>query len=184
MAATQTLSASLEDYLEAIYRLVQAKRVARVKDIAAMLGVQMSSVTGALRSLSGKGLVDHAPYSYATLTPRGESIAREVLRRHQVLTEFLMGFLGLEPEAAERNACHMEHAIEPVVLERLTEFVEFAARCPRAGVQWVHGMAHACGEGNDTAHCEACIEECLAMVRARLAGAAGGNKDTSDEQAD
>ena len=162
MAATQTLSASLEDYLEAIYRLVQAKRVARVKDIAAMLGVQMSSVTGALRSLSGKGLVDHAPYSYA----------------------FLMGFLGLEPEAAERNACHMEHAIEPVVLERLTEFVEFAARCPRAGVQWVHGMAHACGEGNDTAHCEACIEECLAMVRARLAGAAGGNKDTSDEQAD
>jgi len=178
MVATQALSASLEDYLETIYCLVQAKRVARVKDIAAGLGVQMPSVTGALRSLSEKGLVHHDPYSYATLTPRGESIAREILRRHQVLTEFLTDFLGLEPEAAERNACHMEHVIEPVVLERLTEFVEFAERCPRAGVQWVHGMAHVCGEGNDYAHCESCIAACLAGVRARLTGAEGGKPVT------
>ena len=184
MAATHALSASLEDYLETIYRLVQSERVARVKDIAARVGVQMSSVTGALRSLSEKGLVQHDPYSYATLTPRGESIAREILRRHQVLREFLTDFLGLEPEAAERNACHMEHAIEPVVLERLTEFVEFAERCPRAGVQWVHGMAHACGAGNDYAHCESCIAACLAGVRAHLAGAEGGKKDTLDEQAE
>ena len=41
-----------------------------------------------------------------------------------------------------------------------------------------------CSGDEDCLDCEACIEECLAMVRARLAGAAGGNKDTSDEQAD
>jgi len=124
MAATQTLSASLEDYLETIYRLVQADRVARVKDIAARLGVQMSSVTGALRSLAAKGLVNHDPYSYTTLTPRGEEIARELFHRHQVLTSFLSDFLGIDPETAERNACHIEHAIEPIVLDRLIDFVE------------------------------------------------------------
>ncbi|MFW6161376.1 MAG: metal-dependent transcriptional regulator [Planctomycetota bacterium] len=124
MAAAQTLSASLEDYLEAIFLLVRDQRVARVKDIAERLGVQMPSVTCALRGLCERGLVEHDPYSYATLTPRGERIARELFHRHQVLTAFLSDYLGLEPQTAERNACQLEHAIEPVVLERLVAFIE------------------------------------------------------------
>jgi Mn-dependent DtxR family transcriptional regulator/Fe2+ transport system protein FeoA len=124
MCATDTLSANLEDYLEAIYRIVQEDRVARVKDIAARLNVQKASVSGALQSLAAKGLVNHEPYSYITLTPRGETIAREVFHRHQVLTGFLTDFLGINPETADRNACHIEHAIEPIVLDRLIEFVQ------------------------------------------------------------
>jgi len=124
MAVGHHLSASLEDYLEAIYHIVREGKVARVRDIAARLGVQMPSVTGALRSLAAKDLVHHAPYSYVTLTPAGERVAREVTRRHEVLTGFLTGYLGLGREAAERNACAMEHAIEPVVLTRLATFIE------------------------------------------------------------
>ncbi len=128
MPQTLDLSASLEDYLEAIFILVQERRVARVKDIAERLGVQMPSVTGALRSLAKKGLVDHDPYSYITLTTKGERIARDLLRRHTVLTDFLTDFLGLDQGTAERNACEMEHAIEPIVLDRLVEFVEREGR--------------------------------------------------------
>ncbi len=124
MSVTHALSARLEDYLETIFLLVRDERVARVRDIAARRSVQMPSVTGAVRSLSAKGLVNYDPYSYITLTPRGEAIARDLFHRHQVLTAFLTDLLGLEPETAERNACHIEHAIEPVVLERLIEFVQ------------------------------------------------------------
>lgn len=124
MSAAPTLSASLEDYLEAIFVLAREDRVARVRDIAARLNVQMPSVTGAVRSLSAKGLVNYDPYSYITLTPSGEAIARDLFHRHQVLTAFLTDLLGIDPETAERNACHIEHAIEPVVLERLIEFVQ------------------------------------------------------------
>ena len=53
------LSTSLEDYLEAIIRLEKANRVARVKDIAGALNVQMPSVTGALKTLRDKGYVDY-----------------------------------------------------------------------------------------------------------------------------
>ena len=121
---SDTLSASLEDYLETIFHLVEEAHVARVRDIAARMNVQMPSVTGALHSLAAKDLVNYDPYNYITLTPRGDALAREVVRRHEVLTRFLADFLGLDQETAERNACHMEHAIEPVVLQRLVEFVE------------------------------------------------------------
>jgi len=124
MGSADAISASLEDYLETIFHLVEEERVARVRDIAARMNVQMPSVTGALHSLAAKDLVNYDPYSYITLTPRGEALAREVVRRHEVLTAFLTDFLGLDPETADRNACHMEHAIEPVVLSRLVEFVE------------------------------------------------------------
>lgn len=124
MAAAHELSASLEDYLEAIYHLESEQRVARVRDIAERLGVQMPSVTSALRALAARGLVNHTRYSYVTLTSAGARIARDLVQRHEVLTDFLSGFLGLEREAAERNACAMEHAIEPVVLTRLVAYIE------------------------------------------------------------
>jgi DtxR family Mn-dependent transcriptional regulator len=120
---SEELSASLQDYLEAIYHLVREGHVARVKDIAARMNVQMPSVTGALRALVERELVNHDPYGYTTLTERGEAAALEVVRRHEVLADFLARVLGLDLETAERNACHIEHAIEPVVLERLVEFV-------------------------------------------------------------
>lgn len=169
MSTRNSLSASLEDYLETIFLLVQEKRVARVKDIASRLGVQMPSVTGALRSLAAKNLVNHDPYSYITLTPEGEAIARDLVRRHGVLTDFLADFLGLDRKAADRNACEMEHAIEPVVLDRLVEFVEFAQTCPRADAQWLRGAAHACSRGERLRHCEECLERTLAEVRATRA---------------
>jgi len=130
---SRALSASLEDYLEAIYHVASEQGAARVRDIAARLGVQMPSVTGALRTLASKDLVKHDPYSHVTLTPEGERIAREMVRRHEVLTDFLVRFLGLDAATADRNACHLEHAMEPVVLTRLVKLIEGQGpRAPRA----------------------------------------------------
>ena len=52
------LSSTLEDYLEAIFRLEKTKRTARVRDIAQTVGVSKSTVSAALKSLAGKNLVD------------------------------------------------------------------------------------------------------------------------------
>ena len=65
---TEGLSASLEDYLEVIFHLEQSNRVARAKDIADQMNVQRASVTGALKALSGRGLINYSPYSFITLT--------------------------------------------------------------------------------------------------------------------
>ena len=124
---TRPLSATQEDYVETIFRLAEENRVARVKDIAAHLGVHKSSVTGALRSLSEMGLVNYEPYGYITLTAVGEQRARRVLRRHEDLQSFLTEVLGLDDGTAEDAACKMEHTLPDPVVDRFIDFDDYIA---------------------------------------------------------
>lgn len=129
----RTLSASLEDYMEAIFHIASGGSAARAKDIAGALGVSRPSVTGALRALAGRGLVHYAPYGAVTLTRAGLAAAKDVIRRHEALRTFLTDVLGVDREAAERAACRMEHALPPAALERLVRFLRPGARCPCCG---------------------------------------------------
>lgn len=161
---SQKVSASLEDYLEAIYVLEQKYRVARAKDIADYMNVQRASVTGALRALSARGLVYYTPYSYVTLTPEGKRIAEEILYRHRILKEFFNKILKLSPEEAEQNACRVEHAIQPHAVERLVKFLEFLNRCPRAGSEWFDKFETFCEHGISSEACRDCIEQCMVKL--------------------
>jgi len=128
MAQSRPLTASLEDYLEAIFCLVQERRVARAKEIAARLNVSMSSVTGALHSLSARGLVNHEPYSHVTLTEEGRRAAERVVSRHNALCRFLTDVLGVNEVRAEESACRMEHVVDAEVLARLVELADFVQK--------------------------------------------------------
>ncbi|SPF48076.1 Iron (Metal) dependent repressor, DtxR family [Syntrophobacter sp. SbD1] len=165
---TDGLSASLEDYLEVIFHLEQSNRVARAKDIADQMSVQRASVTGALKALSGRGLINYSPYSFVTLTPPGREIAREVIRRHKVLKEFFVNNLQLGPEEAEANACRIEHAIDPTAIERLVRFVEFMSICPRTGTDWFDAFARFCKHGHHTSDCQACLKLCTERMESEL----------------
>ncbi len=126
MGDSSQLSATLEDYLEAISRIISKSRVARVRDIAAAVGVHNSTVTAALKSLSEKGLVDYSPYEVTTLTASGRRAANEIVRRHRLIREFLTEVLLVDEEVADANACRMEHVMDKQVLERLTVFAQLA----------------------------------------------------------
>jgi len=133
MADTQqhaALSESLQDYLEAVYLLVQRHGVARMKEIAGLVGVGKSSVTGGVQSLAERGLVHYEPYQYVTLTRDGATIGRMLLRRHRVLKRFLMEVLGVPEEEAETVGCKMEHVIKGEVLDRFVQFLQFAQQRP------------------------------------------------------
>ncbi len=161
------LSASLEDYLEAIFRIVQEKQAARAKDIGNRLKVSRSSVTGALHALAERELINYAPYDVITLTDRGRSVAEDVVRRHEVLRDFFVKVLAVGPANAESAACEMEHAIPDAILERFVEFVEFVERCPRGGSKWIKGFGYYCDSDKATGNCEACVQLVLDGVRSR-----------------
>jgi DtxR family Mn-dependent transcriptional regulator len=127
------LSATLEDYLETVARLVSEDGSARVGDIARALSVHKSTVTAALKSLAEKGLVRYAPYEAATLTETGRTRAGEITERHRVVRCFLTDVLGVGFERADANACRIEHAADRRVIERLGLFAEFVHDRGQAG---------------------------------------------------
>ncbi len=113
------LSTSLEDYLEAILNLERTQRVARVKDIADLLGVKMPSVTAAMKSLRDRDLINYERNSYISLTDNGLQAAESVRRRHRILRSFLQNVLLLSPEEAQEQACRIEHSIDAVTADRI-----------------------------------------------------------------
>jgi len=140
MRVKEMLSASMEDYLEAIYHIVAEKQAARAKDISVRLEVNSSSVTGALRALTEKKLVNYAPYDVITLTPKGKRIAKDIVRRHQALSDFFVKVLSIDKKIAEEGACRMEHALPREILDQLVKFVEFVDTCPDQDAMWLRGF--------------------------------------------
>ncbi len=131
------LSASQEDYLEAISNLAAEKGVARAKEIADLLGVQRASVTGALRTLRDNGMIHYTPYSNVTLTEQGRREAGKIVRRHQILQRFFREILNVNDTTAEEVACKVEHAVSGTVMENLTALMDFIEKSPRAGSAWL-----------------------------------------------
>jgi DtxR family Mn-dependent transcriptional regulator len=161
MKKNAQLSESLEDYLEVILDLEKENKVARAKDIAQKLGIQPGSVTGGLKSLVEKNLINYEPYSYITLTSEGSRIAKTITRRHRILKDFLLKVLRLDEDTAESAACRMEHAVDETSVERLVDFVEYLFECPRTGDEWIQSFIEYTRSGRKSwEKCAACLEDC------------------------
>ncbi|SPD74366.1 conserved hypothetical protein [uncultured Desulfobacterium sp.] len=167
MTLADTLTASLEDYLEAIFHIIAEKQAVRPKDIAKRLKVSNSSVTGALRSLADKELINYAPYDVISLTPTGKIAAKDVIRRHEVLSDFFVKVLAVEERDADKAACQMEHSIPKIILERFIQFAEFIEVCPRGGSKWIAGFGSHCDHDDTQENCERCISTTLEDVKQR-----------------
>ncbi|VAW41373.1 hypothetical protein MNBD_DELTA04-599 [hydrothermal vent metagenome] len=138
------LSASLEDYIEAIYNIVAEKEVARGKDIAARLSVSGASVTEAVRSLAKKGLINYAPYEAISLTDTGRRAAEDVVRRHNALKRFFVSVLAVDKDLAEQGACRVEHAAPQEIIDRIISFSRFLEIRPRDGEKLIQDFADFC----------------------------------------
>ena len=120
-----TLTASLEDYLEAIKELMVLNEHghAHTSDIAKRLNVKMPSVTNALWVLSRNGYINYDTNYPVTLTEAGEAAADRVIRRHRALAHFFHKVLLLDEKLSSETACRVEHVINEEVrirLERLS----------------------------------------------------------------
>ena len=117
------LSASIEDYIKAIYALEAEEHQATTKRIAERLGVRMASVTGMLKHLSAEGYVKHTPRRGARLTELGHRVAVGMIRRHRLLELFLSRTLGLPWDELHDDAERLEHGVSDHLIERMYEFL-------------------------------------------------------------
>ena len=117
------ISASLEDYLETIYEIFEEKQGVKAIEISRRLGIGRSSVTDALKTLANKNLVNYGRYDVISLTKEGETAAKEVIKKHSVLSKFFTEVLGLSAEEANKNACRIEHVISDEAFQGFINFM-------------------------------------------------------------
>lgn len=123
IVGNEKVSMSHEDYLEAIVMLGGSpSNPVRSVDVAMKMNVSKASVSKAIASLKTAGLLDQPFYGDITLTEDGYAYGSAVLKRHEMLTRFLVKRIGLDPETAEEEACQMEHAISDESFEKWLEY--------------------------------------------------------------
>src|SRR2546427_6198233 len=102
-----TASSTVEDYLERILELINSKGYARVVDIASSLEISQASVTNMVQRLDAEGLLKYEKYRGLVLTTAGETLARNIMRRHQLLTDFFK-LLGIDEKVIYHDVEGME----------------------------------------------------------------------------
>lgn len=117
------LSASSQDYLEAILELSLQDDKVRSVDIAQKLNVSRASVNKAIGVLKQAGYIMQERYSDIYLTESGRRAALDVKERHIALKSFLVNSLGVSELTAEEDACKMEHSVSAETLEKLKSFM-------------------------------------------------------------
>lgn len=120
----EKVSASSQDYLEAMLDLSVESKNVRSVDIASRLGVSRASVSRAAGVLREAGFIEQERYGELALTENGRAEATRVRARHNLLKSFLADSLGVSAETAEKDACKMEHTISEETFEKLKIFME------------------------------------------------------------
>jgi DtxR family transcriptional regulator, manganese transport regulator len=127
-------STAVEDYLERILELINAKGYARVVDIAAALKISQASVTNMVQRLDAEGLLKYEKYRGLILTTSGKNLARQIAHRHRLLTDFLK-LLGLSDRVIYHDVEGMEHHISLPTLRAIEALTNQLRRRPALRAQ-------------------------------------------------
>ncbi|AOT71886.1 metal-dependent transcriptional regulator [Geosporobacter ferrireducens] len=117
------LTFAMENYLEAIYELSKDGAGVRLSDIAERLGVTKASTNRAMATLSEKGLIINEKYKEIFLTPAGLSLAEFTSKKHQVIHDFFIEILNIDPATADKDACAIEHVISSDSIYAMEKFL-------------------------------------------------------------
>lgn len=122
-----------EDYLTLIWKADEWPDDGRrptTTDLAAALGVTLSTVSANLKRLARERLIDYEPYGAIALTADGEQIALEVVRRHRIIETFLVEHLGLPWDEVHEEADQLEHAASDRLIDRMDAILGYPQADP------------------------------------------------------
>ena len=133
-------SVSREDYLKAIWEIVQEEQEPISARLAEELGVTPPAVTAALKRMTRDGLLRVGRDGRIALTRKGSGIADHLAMRHQLAEKLLTEVIGLDWTRAHDEAERLEHGISPEVEKLLLARFGADGFCPH-GVPLQGGLA-------------------------------------------
>jgi Mn-dependent DtxR family transcriptional regulator len=121
----------IEDYLEAVYRLITEKGYAVTSDISERLSVKRPTVSLMITKLTKMGYLAHERYRGIRLTSQGERVAKSVIEKHEIIAEFLE-MIGVNKSTAYTDTEGIEHHVQEETLKRLRRTAEYFKKNKRA----------------------------------------------------
>ena len=110
-----------EDYLELISDLLNKNGEARIVDIANKLNIAQATANKTIQRLQSKGYVKKEPYRSIFLTLKGQKIASQSKKRHNIVYNFLIN-LGVNHKIAETDSEGIEHHVSNKTLDKMEKF--------------------------------------------------------------
>jgi len=129
------LTASMEDYLEMIYRLSLNIGFTRIHELSDALNVQPPSATNMVQKLAELKLLKYKKYGVLVLEEDGKKLGEALLNRHNIIESFLRILDVSEPEVLEETE-KIEHTISVQTTKCFQDFIQFINNNPEIEAQF------------------------------------------------
>src|SRR5690242_14904881 len=119
-----------EEYLQTMFWLEEAGLPINGANIARAMQLSAPTVHEMIGRLEDDGYVERADDKSLTFTERGRGEAQAIVRRHRLIERFLTDVLGIPWDEVHEEAERLEHAMSPVLEERMLAAIGDAKTCP------------------------------------------------------
>ena len=130
MAAPVAATAAEEEYLQTLFWLQEAKLPMTGANVARAMQLSAPTVHEMIGRLERDGYITRAGDKSISFTESGAGHAEGIVRRHRLIERFLTDILGIPWDEVHEEAERLEHAMSPVLEERMLAAIGTAKTCP------------------------------------------------------
>ena len=117
------LMENAEDYVEMVADLIKEFGEARIVDISNKLGIAQATANKTIKRLINNGYLYKEPYRSVFLTIKGQKLARDSKKRHEIVYSFLRK-IGVSKKTALHDSEGIEHHVSKETLDSLKKIIK------------------------------------------------------------
>ncbi|OJX31355.1 MAG: iron (metal) dependent repressor, dtxr family protein [Chryseobacterium sp. 36-9] len=114
-----------ENYLKALYHLVNENDEVSVNDLSRQLNIKMPSVNSMIKKFADKNWVKYESYKPIRLTESGKKEASLIVRKHRLTEMFLVEKMGFGWENVHEIAEQLEHIHSELFFDKMDEILNY-----------------------------------------------------------
>src|SRR6476620_10254893 len=119
-----------EEYLQTLFWLQEAGLPMTGANVARAMQLSPPTVHEMIHRLERDGYITRADDKSISFTGSGAEHAEGIVRRHRLIERFLTDVLGIPWDEVHEEAERLEHAMSPVLEERMLAAIGNAKTCP------------------------------------------------------
>ena len=128
--SSASATAAEEEYLQSLFWLQEAGLPMTSANVCRAMQLSAPTVHEMVGRLERDGYITRDKNRTIAFTPAGTEHAEDIVRRHRLIERFLTDVLGVPWDEVHEEAERLEHAMSPVLEERMRAAIGDAKTCP------------------------------------------------------